>query len=122
MHHANHLIPRNFERPAVVYSGGCAQTHARHCRKRSFANKIAGGEERDGGLLTAFGNDGEPCPALLQVKDRVGGISLGKESLTALQLNYFASKARAGQECVGTKCRARVFTRQENASLRTVRI
>src|SRR5450631_4141709 len=121
MHHADHLIPRKFERPAVVYSGGFGQTQARHCRKGPFANKITGGEERDGGLLTAFGNDGEPCPALLQVEDEVGGISLGKESLAALQLNYFPTKARAGQECGGIKCRARVVPCQEIASFRTVR-
>src|ERR1035441_8492084 len=119
MDRADHFIPCNFECRAVVDGGGRGQAKSRHCRKSSLPNKITCGEERYGGLLAALGNDGEPCPALLQVEDGVGWIPLGEEGLPFLQFDDFSAEAGLGQESGKIKYRVCAIALQDTLSLRT---
>ena len=46
--------------------------------KRLLPDKIPGGQQSDGGLFAVLRNYSDPCAALLQIKDRIGSISLAK--------------------------------------------
>ena len=104
VHDADHLVARDLERVTGGDSSGRGQTKARNRSQRPFSDKIAFGEERDGGLLADSGNNGDLCPAFLQVEDRVRGVSLGKKVLPGLQLHNSSPQAGIGQESMDVKC------------------
>lgn len=70
---------------------------------RLFADEVAGREQGDGGLLAAFGDDGEFGAAGLEVEDGVGGVPLGEEDLLGLEAYEMAAQPRGGEEGDGVE-------------------
>jgi hypothetical protein len=53
----------------------------------------------DRSFLAGSQNEGDPCATFLKVENQVRWISLGEESLLALQFNHSSAKSGACQEC-----------------------
>src|ERR1700677_347495 len=98
VHHADHLFSPYFERGAGGNGSGRGQTQASHCRERLFSNKVTGREKRDGGFLPGSGNNRDLRAAFLQIKNRVRGISLGKEGILRRKLDDSSTQASARQK------------------------
>src|SRR6266403_2743396 len=67
----------------------------------SFAKKIAGSQDCDYRFLALLGNDGEFEPALLDVKDRVGDVSLRENNFVLTIFEYRLALADFGEKCLG---------------------
>jgi hypothetical protein len=122
MHHADHLLPFDLERRAVVDGSGRCQPQPSHCRKAFLSNEVAGGKKRDGGLFTVPRNDSDLCAALLKIKDGVCRVSLAKKGLLRLQFNDSSAKAGVGKKDSGGKCRVVRIAHQWATSLQAVRL
>ena len=93
MHHANHFASADFERCAGVNGGSGGHAKSLYGRKRFLSNKIGCGQQSDCGLFAVLRYDGDPGAAFLQIKDRIRGIPLAKESLLWLQFDNCPSKS-----------------------------
>ena len=69
-----------------------------HRRDRLLPNKVPGGEQRNRGFLPGLGHNRKLGPPLLQIKDRVSVIALGKEIALCLYLNDSSSQSGIGQK------------------------
>ena len=105
VHDADHFRSFDFERCAGGDCRGSRHMQAPHGCERLLADKVAGGQQRDGGFFATLRNDGQSGAPLLQIKNRVGGMSLRKEGLLRLQLDYFSSQTGIRQKCGGVKHR-----------------
>src|ERR1700683_1455994 len=91
------LFPRDLERHASHQCGGGGGANRARSRERLFADKVTGRQQRNGGLLPFFGDDGKLCPARLKIENRGGWTSLGKEELLRPQADESASFSFAGK-------------------------
>ena len=91
VHDADHLVASNPERGACSDGSGGGQAQAGDAGNRLFSNEFAGGDQGDGGLLAALGEDGELGTACLQVEDAIGWVSLREEGLLGLQTDKLSS-------------------------------
>src|ERR1035441_5619382 len=98
MHDADHLVAVDLERGTRGDGGGGGHTQAGNARNRLFSNKVTGGEQRDGGFLAPFRDDGEFGTAGLQVENAVGRVSLREEGLLGTETDEAASQSTAGEE------------------------
>src|SRR5450432_1386680 len=64
----------------------------------SFAKELTGPEDADDRFLPLLGNDGELDLALLDVKDRVRGVTLRKNDFILLEFGYRFSLAHLGKK------------------------
>jgi hypothetical protein len=80
MQYADHLFPADSESRAGGDGCGCSQTQSRHCCERLFAYEVADGEKRDDSFLPGWRNHRDLCATILEVKDRVRGVSLRKKA------------------------------------------
>ena len=78
---AKHPVSFDLERDAAGYGHSRGRSHRPRFRDRFLAKEIPGGKHRYRGFFAPLGDDGELCPAILEVKHRVGRASLEKESL-----------------------------------------
>jgi hypothetical protein len=101
VHDADHLVAPDPERGAGGDGGGGGQAQAGDAGDRLFSNEVAGDEQGDGGLLAAFGDDGEFGATGLQVEDAIGRVSLREEGLFGLQADELSSQSGVGQEGYG---------------------
>ena len=79
VHHADHLFPLYLERGTGSNGGGRGQAQARHCREHTLSHRVADGEQRDGGFLAGVRDHCHFCPALLNIKDGIGRVTLRKK-------------------------------------------
>ena len=86
------------------------------CRERLLSNKIACGEKRDCGFLSVLRDDRKPCPAFLEIENRVCLIALAKECLLRLQSDYSSPKSGVREKCDRIEWRVQ-FIRQITTSL-----
>lgn len=98
----HHRFPADTQYGAIGYSG-CRAHPKRLAGQGTFTKKYALGEKSDGGLPAGFRNYGEFDPALLNIKDRVRWIALGKDNLFFPERKDLPAFADAGKECVRIK-------------------
>jgi hypothetical protein len=96
-----HLVAPNPERGACGHGRGGGHAQARDAGDRLFSNEFTGSEQCDGGLLAAFGDDGELGATGLQVEDAISVASLREEGLFGRQTDELSSQSRVGQEGYG---------------------
>jgi hypothetical protein len=69
----------------------------------SLAEELLGLQYPDDRFLSLLGHDGELDPAFLDVKNRIGGVALGKDDLTFLIFRNRLSIANLGEKGRGIK-------------------
>src|SRR4029079_15209950 len=97
MHGSNHCRLGDPRNEAVFDRCGCCDTQ-RMALEAPFAEKVTGPKEADDCFLAPFRNDGELDFALLNVKHRVGTVTLGKYDLTLLIFRYRFAVAHFGEK------------------------
>src|SRR5436190_1381909 len=86
MEHVNHS--RFFETRDHALRGGDSRCHAqRLAGKTSLAKEITGAQHGEDRFLPLLGQDLQLDPALLDVEDRIGGVSLREDDLPPAELS-----------------------------------
>src|ERR1700678_2231159 len=94
----HHLLALDPEREAVVHCGCCGNPQRRRVAQGLLSKKVAGVEQRDGGLLALVGNYALLGATLLKTKYCVCRISLGEKRLLRFHFNNPLGKPDAGKK------------------------
>jgi len=105
VHHADHLVTRNFECRTGGHCRSRRQAKTRRGRKRLFSDKISSCEKGDRGFFADCGNNRDSCAAFLEIKDSVCWISLCKKALLGSQLDDSSPQPGARQKSGRVKLR-----------------
>src|SRR5665213_2399974 len=90
-------------------------------RERILSNKLPCREESDCGFLTPMRNYGNPCSAILQVKQGLRGLALAEERFLGLQFNHRPARPSMCKICGWIESSAAIAG-QNATSLWTVRL
>ena len=101
--HADHFAPLYLKSCAGGDCSGGRQSKPNYSSDGLFSNEVACREESDRSFFTVFGNNRQLCSALLEIENRVSGISLRKKSMLRLQLDDPSSKSGVRQKCSSVK-------------------
>jgi len=101
-----HADDRRFVEPhdgAFCHCRGCRQAQWL-ARQTALANEIPLPMDCDNGFLPLFGDNADLDLALLNVKDRIGGVALGKNDLAFLIDRYRLAVPHFGEKGFRIKC------------------
>src|SRR6202453_4505190 len=87
MNDTNHFTALNLERSTSCNSSCGRQSRPSHGGNRFFSNEVARGQESDCRFFPCFRNDGQLCPALLNVKDGISVVPLREQVTLRFELN-----------------------------------
>jgi len=101
---ADHLFAGDLEGGAGDDGGGGGEARSGDGDERILSHELAGVEQGDGGFLSGSRDDRDFGAALLQIEDRIGGVSLRKKVFPGGQLDDSSPQPGAGQKRLGIKC------------------
>src|ERR1700733_14966946 len=103
VYYPDHFLPIDFERPAAGNCGCCGQPKPNYARNGLLANKLAGRDQCNGCFFSSFRDDGDLCPALLKIENRIGRSPLGKKDLFCSYFDDSPAKPRLCQKGCGVE-------------------